>query len=81
TCVEYPEVKRELATEQPFGLVPIGIRDDPAAQFMGDYSLDVFSRNTLIVGSQLMGKTNLLQTILRGTAEIYGPEEVNIYIL
>lgn len=81
TCVEYPEVKRELATEQPFGLVPIGIRDDPAAQFMGDYSLDVFSRNTLIVGSQLMGKTNLLQTILRGVAEMYGPEDVNIYIL
>ena len=79
--VEYPKLRRETVTERPFGLVPIGIRDDPAAQFMGEYSLDVFSRNTLIVGSQLMGKTNLLQTILRGAAEMYGPEDVNIYIL
>ena len=68
-------------TARRFGLLPIGIRDDPAAQFMGEYSLDVFSRNTLIVGSQMMGKTNLLLTILRGIAEMYGPEEVNVYIL
>lgn len=71
----------EQESPRPFGNLPIGLRDDPATQFMGEYSLDVFSRNTLIVGSQLMGKTNLLQTILRGAAEIYSPEEVNIYIL
>lgn len=81
TRVEYPKLKQEMIAEQPFGLVPIGIRDDPATQFMGDYSLDVFSRNTLIVGSQLMGKTNLVQTVLRSVAEMYGPEDVNIYIL
>ena len=71
----------EHASARPFGQLPIGLRDDPATQFMGEYSLDVFSRNTLIVGSQMMGKTNLLQTILRGAAEMYGPDDVNIYIL
>ena len=81
TRVEYPKLSREAVSKRPFGLAPIGIRDDPATQFMGEYSLDVFSRNTLIVGSQLIGKTNLLQTILRGAAETYSPEEVNIYIL
>ena len=73
--------RSEQASLWPFGQLPIGLRDDPETQFMGEYSLDVFSRNTLIVGSQLMGKTNLLQTILRGTAELYSPEDVNIYIL
>lgn len=81
TRIEYPNSSKNLIAAYPFGQVPIGIRDDPAAQFMGEYCLDVFSRNTLIVGSQLMGKTNLLQTILRGAAEMYGPEDVNIYIL
>ena len=78
---DYPQPDSEAASAQPFGLVPIGIRDDPALQFMGEYSLDVFSRNTLIIGSPQMGKTNLLQTILRGVTQRCSPEEVNIYIL
>ena len=77
----YPRRLPEGDSTRPFGVLPIGLRDDPAEQFMGEYSLNVFARNTLIVGSQLMGKTNLLQTILRGTAELYSPEEVNVYIL
>ena len=76
-----PELGPEEAASRPFGMLPIGIRDDPAEQFMGEYSLDVFSRNTLVVGSQLMGKTNLLMTILCGAAKLYGPEDVNIYVL
>ena len=78
---DYPQPDLEAASAQPFGLVPIGIRDDPALQFMGEYSLDVFSRNTLIIGSPQMGKTNLLQTILRGVTQRCSPEEVNVYIL
>ena len=77
----FPKIYTEVSLVRPFGTLPIGIRDDPAKQFMGEYSLDVFSRNTLIVGSQLMGKTNLLQTILRGISELYTTEEVNVYIL
>ncbi len=77
----FPKIYTEVSLVRPFGTLPIGIRDDPAKQFMGEYSLDVFSRNTLIVGAQLMGKTNLLQTILRGISELYTTEEVNVYIL
>lgn len=81
TSVVFPQLSSGDSATRPFGFVPIGIRDDPAAQFMDEYSLDIFSRNTLIVGSQLMGKTNLLQTVLRSAAEMYSPEEVQIYIL
>lgn len=77
----FPQLRPEETSIRPFGLLPVGIRDDPEEQFMGEYNLDVFSRNTLIIGSQMMGKTNLLQTILRGAAEMYSPEEVNVYIL
>lgn len=77
-CLELSRADSEI---RPFGQLPIGLRDDPAIQFVGEYSLDAFSRNTIIVGSQLTGKTNLLQTILRGVAEMYSPEEVNVYIL
>lgn len=77
----YPQNNSEENAERQYGQLPVGIRDDPATQFMGEYDMDVFSRNTLIVGSQQMGKTNLLQTILRGVAERYSPDEVNVYIL
>ena len=80
-CADYPSLSPEENSSRLFGMLPIGIRDDPAVQFLGEYSLDVFSRNTLIIGSQLMGKTNLLQTILRGTAQMYSPGEVSVYIL
>lgn len=77
----FPPVSRDEGHSRPFGMIPIGVRDDPAEQFIGEYDLNVFSRNTLIVGSQLMGKTNLLQTILCGAAKMYDPDEVNIYVL
>lgn len=79
--VDFTEEDSERSGRRFRGEVPIGLRDDPAAQFMGSYYLNVFSRNTMIVGSQMMGKTNLLQTILRGSALRYTPEELNIYIL
>ncbi len=81
THAVYPQTLMTGAGTRPFGLVPIGIRDDPDKQFMGEYSLNVFTGNTLIVGSQMTGKTNLLQTILRGVTQLYGPDEINIYIL
>lgn len=79
--IGYPENGRAENLDYSFGLMPIGIRDDPARQFMGEYTMDIFSRNTLIVGSQGTGKTNLLQTILHGVADNYSPAEVNVYIM
>lgn len=79
--VDYPKYTSHDSSDRPFGLVTIGIRDDPAELYMGEYTLDISARNTLIVGSQMMGKTNLLLTIIRGVANLYSPLEVNIYIL
>lgn len=79
--VTFPQTPSRDNTTLPFGSIPIGIRDDPSRQFQGEYCIDIFSRNTLIVGSQMMGKTNLLQTIIYGVSQRYSPEEVNIYIL
>ena len=76
-----PILTHQDGEERPFGSIPIGLRDDPACQFVGEYSLNLFTRNTLVVGSQLMGKTNLLQTVIRSVAQLYTPEDVNIYIL
>ncbi len=61
--------------------LPVGIFDDPEGQCQGPQMLDVFGKNTFILGSSLSGKTNLLQTIIRGAAESYSPEEMNIYVL
>lgn len=61
--------------------VPIGIYDDPDNQLQDTYELNVFSENTMIVGSSMTGKTNLLQLIVRGIANKYTPKEVTIYIV
>lgn len=59
----------------------IGILDDPNRQSQKETSLDITQENTLIIGSSQYGKTNLLQTIIRGLTCCYSPEEVQIYIL
>ena len=61
--------------------VEIGILDDPNRQSQKATDLDITQENTLIIGSSQYGKTNLLQTIIRGLAFCYSPEEVQIYIL
>ena len=61
--------------------VPVGIYDDPDNQLQDTYELNVFSENTMIVGSSMTGKTNLLQLIIRGIANKYTPKEVTIYIV
>lgn len=61
--------------------IAIGIYDDPSHQLQDRVRLDLTSGNTFIVGSSQYGKTNLLQTIIRGLADGYSPAEVNIYIL
>lgn len=59
----------------------IGILDDPSRQRQDTAFLNFSQENTLVIGAAQSGKTNLLQTIIRGLASSYTPEEVNIYIL
>ncbi len=61
--------------------VPVGIYDDPDNQLQETYGINVFSENTMIVGSSMTGKTNLLQSIIKGIASKFTPEEVSVYII
>lgn len=61
--------------------VSIGIYDDPDHQLQSQAVVDIGDSNVLIIGSSQYGKTNLLETIVRGLAENYSPKEVNIYII
>lgn len=63
------------------GTVEIGIYDDPSHKNQGVYTVPLCSNNLLVIGSSQMGKTNLLQTIIRSLAERYTPKDVTIYIL
>lgn len=62
-------------------VVPIGIVDDPSRQRQYVESINISQNNLYIIGSAQSGKTNLIQTIIRGLAEQYSPKEVNMYIL
>ena len=59
----------------------LGIYDDPDNQYQGVYSVDLGTRNLMIIGSAQTGKTNILQNIIRSLSSRYTPDEVNIYIL
>lgn len=59
----------------------IGIYDDPDHQYQGNAYIETGITNTLIIGSSQYGKTNLIETIISNLAEIYSPDEVNIYII
>ena len=61
--------------------VPIGIYDDPDRQYQGVYVTDIGNENTIVVGSSQMGKTNLLQLMIRYLALNNSSEDLNIYIL
>lgn len=61
--------------------VPVGIYDDPDNQLQTVYGINIFAENTIIIGSSMSGKTNLLQLILRGIAKNFTPDEVNVYII
>ncbi len=75
TVIEY---RNDLDSENE---VPVGIYDDPDNQLQAAYGINVFSENTMIVGSSMTGKTNLLQSIIKGVAIKFTPNEVSIYII
>lgn len=63
------------------GSIPIGTYDDPTNQYQGQYCVNPFEKNVIVIGASRSGKTNVLQTLIRGIADRYTPEDVNIYIL
>lgn len=63
------------------GLISIGTYDDPTNQYQGQYCVELFGKNVIVIGASRSGKTNVLQTLIRGMAERYTPEDVNIYIV
>ena len=75
--IEFPEAADTTSAE----LIPIGMYDDPENQYQGQFRVDVFSKNTMIIGAARSGKTNILQSLIRSVADRYSPSEVNIYII
>lgn len=61
--------------------VNIGVYDDPNNQVQPTARLPLSDGNVMIIGAAQMGKTNLLQVIIRQLATDYSPAAVNIYIL
>ena len=61
--------------------VPLGIYDAPEIQYQGVFDVDLSQGNIFIIGSSQMGKTNMLQTMIRGIATRYTSDEVHMYIL
>lgn len=62
-------------------ILPIGVYDDPDNQYQGEVTIDLLDGNTVIIGASQYGKTNILQTMIRGISTCYTPQDVNIYIL
>lgn len=61
--------------------VPIGIYDDPSRQRQSVTGVNLTESHLFILGATQYGKTNLIQTLIKGIAEKYSPEDVNIYII
>lgn len=61
--------------------IEIGVYDDPENQYQGEAGLDLSSDNLLIIGAVQMGKTNLLQLMIRTAAEQYSPGQLQVYIM
>ena len=61
--------------------VPVGVYDDPDKQLQDSFGINIFSENTMIVGSSMTGKTNLLQLVIKGIANNFSPNEVTMYII
>ena len=62
-------------------LVPLGLLDDPAAQWQGRWLLDLRAGggHVAVIGSPQSGKTTLLRTLVCGLALTHTPREVAVY--
>lgn len=61
--------------------VPLGMYDDPNNQYQGIMDVNFSQGHTFIVGSSQMGKTNMLQTMIRGIVSRYSSNDVQMYLL
>lgn len=61
--------------------VPIGMYDDPDNQYQGVMDLNLSQGHTVIIGAAQMGKTNMLQVLIRGIASRYSSSDVQLYLL
>ena len=61
--------------------VPVGMYDDPENQWQDVKDVNFTQGHIMVIGSSQFGKTNLLQTFVRGLAERYSSDMVHIYIL
>lgn len=61
--------------------VPLGMYDDPDNQYQGIMDVNFSQGHVFIVGSSQMGKTNMLQNMIRGIASCYSSNDVQLYLL
>ena len=63
------------------GKMAFGVLDDPSSQYQGEALLDIDNANLLVVGASQMGKTNVLQAMIKSIASTRTPNEAVFYIL
>ena len=80
SVITYDPVFCDCGKDPEMGIT-VGLYDDPDHQIQDRAIVPVGSSNLLIIGSAQYGKTNLLETIIRGIAERYTPREVNLYLI
>ena len=81
TAIKYSDGKKYSTPFSGSLSVAVGIYDDPSTQTQDAYYLNISAGNTLVIGSQASGKTNLIQYIIRSMSEQYTPDQVNFYIM
>ncbi|MED7947985.1 type VII secretion protein EccCa [Streptomyces sp. BE303] len=61
--------------------VPLGLLDDPAKQWQGEWFLDltVAGGHAAVIGGPQSGKTTLLRTLVLSLALTHTPQEVGVY--
>ena len=81
--IAYPEITqkdKDGEGEATDIILPLGIYDNPSDQEQGELSINLTKDNCIIIGSSQSGKTNMVQTLIRGLCEKYSAAEVCIYI-
>ncbi len=78
--IKFPENNRLRSAGNRI-IADLGLYDDPDNQVQDRISINFSSQNVMILGSAQSGKTNLLQTIIRGLTTKYSPKDLNLYIL